>query len=207
MAGNSGKPVGSGLKVCPKSHGVQQRVRSRGKEVLGEAGAGCSVEGSEGGRAAPGAGGVDVGTGTAPSKGNRLPREVVSLPSTAFPGQRGSEARACGLETPRMSSGPCGARQRVGPCPHPAARLAPSWRFPLPCSGQLPFQRGHKSSPASSSSKPHQGAPGSPPAATKTHTAPLHSPPSLSAQGLSGCQRYRAEGFQAISHQLNGISS
>lgn len=33
VAGNSGKPVRLRLKVCPKSQGVKQRVRSRGKEV------------------------------------------------------------------------------------------------------------------------------------------------------------------------------
>lgn len=38
--------------------------------------------------------------------------------------------------------------------------------------------------------------------------APLHSPVPLGAQGLSsGCRRYGGAGFQAISHQLNGINS
>lgn len=211
MAGGHGKPVTPGLKVSPKPQGVKQRVRSRGKEVTRGSPrwpGGCRVGGGVGGRAAAGAGGVDVGTGTAPSTGNRLTREVVSLPSTTFPGQRGSGARACGLETPLTSAGPCWDGQSAGPCPDPAARLAPSWCFHLPCSGELPLQRGHKSSSASTSSKSHQGAPGSPPAATKT--AQPHCTPHLpfGAQGLSsGCQRYRAEGFQAVSHQLNGINS
>lgn len=33
VAGNPGKPVRPGLKICPKSQGVKQCVRSRGKEV------------------------------------------------------------------------------------------------------------------------------------------------------------------------------
>lgn len=78
---------------------------------------------------------------------------------------------------------------------------------PLAPGSELPLRRGHKSSSASSSSKLCQGAPGSPAA---TRTAQPHCTPRLpsAAQGLSsGCRRYRAEGFQAVSHRLNGINS
>lgn len=51
---------------------------TEGGKLSGGAGAG-RVDGSTGGRAAPGAGGVYVGMGTAPFKGDRLTQEVASL--------------------------------------------------------------------------------------------------------------------------------
>lgn len=135
---------------------------------------GCSVDGSVGGRAAPGAGGVDVGTGTAPSKGTRLTREVVSLPSTPFPGQRGSRRdqslRAGDATDVRWSL--------LGPCMQVPARIHSQAGSQLALPSALsPLLQGHESSSARSSSKPHQGAPGSPPAATKT--AQSHCTPHL----------------------------
>ena len=117
-------------------------------------------------------------------RGPAAPGGCVSLPSTPFPGQGGSVASACELEMALTSARPRGGRtcwapgRRQGSLPG-STPPQPGW---LPASVSFSpscgvrATAGHISPSPRSCSQLCRGAPGLPPAPTKT----VHSPTSLS---------------------------
>lgn len=160
---------------------------TEGGKLSGGAGAG-RVDGSTGGRAAPGAGGVYVGMGTAPFKGDRLTQEVASLssfhPISRAEGKRGQCLRA-GNATDVAH--PCGGRtcwaigNRQGSLPGSAppqpGSLPVSVSFSPSPGIRAPVTVGHKPSSARSLSPQCQGPPGLPLAPTRIVCGPTSLPP------------------------------
>lgn len=209
--GNPALSVRTRLRNYPKSCGLKQRAGKGGKEAA--KGSGCWPGGWERGRpCGPGRRWGVRGDGHGSlQRGPAAPGGCVSLPSTPFPGQKGSGASACELEMPLTSAHPCGEGPAGSQAGVPArihaitAILAHSQYFLLlfllgqnsGYSGiQIPLSPAVSGSswPSSCSHK----------SCAQPHSTPHY--PSSSQGVSSGCHGCWGTDFQAISHRLNGIN-